>query len=185
MMLDAPLAPTLDADADDRTGLPAQSRLTIIDGDVHPAARSNETCKPFLPARWREHLRDLRLAAQARHELRALSEVGAARAGAMPGRRRRPSGLDLDLIRSQYLDAYGIEYGILGAARRCPARASSTAISRAALATAVNDWQSRMVHQARAALQVSIVVPYEDAEAAAAEIERCADDPALRAGASC
>ena len=56
MMLDAPLAPTLETDADDRTARSAQSRLAIIDGDVHPAMRSSNDLKPYLPARWREHL---------------------------------------------------------------------------------------------------------------------------------
>ena len=50
MMLDAPLAPTLETDADDRTARSAQSRLAIIDGDVHPAMRSSNDLKPYLPA---------------------------------------------------------------------------------------------------------------------------------------
>ena len=33
MMLDAPLPPTLDIEADDRTPRPAETRLKIIDGD--------------------------------------------------------------------------------------------------------------------------------------------------------
>ena len=56
MMLDAPLAPVLEADIDDRPGKEAQSRLKIIDGDVHPALRSTNDLNPYLPARWREHL---------------------------------------------------------------------------------------------------------------------------------
>ena len=56
MMLDAPLAPELETDADQRLKREAQSRLKIIDGDVHPAARSIDDIKAFLPQRWREHL---------------------------------------------------------------------------------------------------------------------------------
>jgi hypothetical protein len=55
MMLDAPLAPELQADAGRLTG-ETPSRLKIIDGDVHPAPRSIDDIKAFLPQRWKEHL---------------------------------------------------------------------------------------------------------------------------------
>jgi hypothetical protein len=56
MTLDAPLTPTLDADADRDPGGAQQARLKIIDGDVHPAARSMADVKQFLSPCWREHL---------------------------------------------------------------------------------------------------------------------------------
>ncbi|HUC46874.1 MAG TPA: hypothetical protein VMR94_10000, partial [Hyphomicrobiaceae bacterium] len=55
MMLDAPLAPELQADAG-RLKRETPTRLKIIDGDVHPAPRSVDDIKAFLPQRWREHL---------------------------------------------------------------------------------------------------------------------------------
>ena len=115
MMLDAPLAPTLDVEADDRTGRPAQSRLKIIDGDVHPALRSVDDLKAFLPARWREHLEiyGSRRKLGMSYEPYPKSAPRACRRDAWPENGGNP-GSDLDLIRSQYLDAYGIEYGILG-----------------------------------------------------------------------
>ena len=54
MILDAPLAP--EADADRRSGPDTQTRLEIIDGDVHPALRSPADLKPYMPARWWEVL---------------------------------------------------------------------------------------------------------------------------------
>ena len=55
-MLDAPLAPDARRRCRRRTGPDAQTRLKIIDGDVHPALRSVADLKPYLPARWWEHL---------------------------------------------------------------------------------------------------------------------------------
>jgi predicted TIM-barrel fold metal-dependent hydrolase len=140
MTLDAPLAPARDADADQRPGTDAETRLKIIDGDVHPALRSIADLKAFLPARWREHL-------------------------------------DLDLIRKQYLDAYGIEYGILGPLGISGHSELNQEFS-AALASAANDWQREHFTQPEPRLRSAIVVPTEHAEAAVAEIERRADDPA-------
>ena len=54
MMLDAPLAP--DADINHRSGPDADTRLKIIDGDVHPAPRALADLKPYMPARWWEYL---------------------------------------------------------------------------------------------------------------------------------
>ena len=115
MMLDAPLAPDLDIDADRRTGPEAQTRLKIIDGDVHPAMRSANDLKPYLPARWREHLEiyGSRRKLGMGYEPYPKSAPRACRRDAWPDDGGVP-GSNLDLIRSQYLDAYGIEYGILG-----------------------------------------------------------------------
>ena len=47
---------TPDADADPRVRAHAQSRLKIIDGDVHPALRSLDDLKPYLSKQWWECL---------------------------------------------------------------------------------------------------------------------------------
>ncbi len=53
----------------------------------------------------------------------------------------------------------------------------------AAVCHAMNEWQLHEWLAPEPRLKGSIVVPYEDAEAAVAEIERYANDPAFRAGA--
>jgi hypothetical protein len=115
MMLDAPLAPALDTDADRGPGGHAETRLKIIDGDVHPTVRSMADLKAFLPARWREHLEvyGSRRKLGMGYEPYPKSAPRACRRDAWPEGGGNP-GSDLDLIRKQYLDAYGIEYGILG-----------------------------------------------------------------------
>src|SRR5690242_21871651 len=115
MMLHGPLAPTLDIEADDRTPRPAEARLKIIDGDVHPAPRSVDDIKAFLPQRWREHLEvyGSRRKLGMNYEPYPKSTPRACRRDAWPDDGGHP-GSNLDLIRSQFLDAYGIEYGILG-----------------------------------------------------------------------
>ena len=84
---------------------------------MHPALRSHGRLKPYpVAALVRASARPTARAAQPACRLRALSEVGAAR---LPprrlarGRRHRRAPTSTS-CREQHLDAYGIEYGILG-----------------------------------------------------------------------
>ncbi len=178
MMLDAPLAPSLDAEADPRPDPKAKTRLAIIDSDVHPALRSLADLKPYLSPRWREHLETY--GSRRRHGMNfepyPKSTPKACRRDAWP-EDGGPPGSNLDLIRSQYLDAYGIEFGILGPLGTSGQSEINPEFS-AALAAASNDWQRDVFAKPEPRLKASIVVPYEHAEASVAEIERCADDPA-------
>ena len=126
MILDAPLAPARDTDADQRPGTDAETRLKIIDGDVHPALRSIADLKAFLPARWREHLEiyGSRRKLGMGYEPYPKSAPRACRRDAWPDNGGYP-GSDLDLIRKQYLDAYGIKTVSLDRSAS-PATASST-----------------------------------------------------------
>ena len=123
------------------TGAPAQARLKIIDGDVHPAVRSMADLKPFLSPRWREHLEvyGSRRRLGMGYEPYPKSAPRACRRDAWPEGGGNP-GSDLDLIRTQYLDAYGIEYGILGPLGVSGQSELNQEFS-AALASATNDWQ--------------------------------------------
>jgi predicted TIM-barrel fold metal-dependent hydrolase len=176
MMLDAPLA--LDADADPRPDAPAESRLAVIDSDVHPALRSVADLKPYLAPRWRDHLDTY---GSRRHhgmnfEPYPKSAPRACRRDAWP-ENGGPPGSDLDLIRSQYLDPYGIEVGMLGPLG-VSGQSEINAHFSAALASAINDWQRDTFARPEPRLKASIVMPAENAEASVAEIERCANDPA-------
>jgi uncharacterized protein len=179
MMLDAPLAPTLEAETGPRPDAQSKSRLAIIDSDVHPALRSSADLKPYLSARWWEHL--VTYGSRRRHgmsfEPYPKSAPRAARRDAWP-EDGGPPGSNLDLIRAQYLDAYGIEFGILGPLGPSGQSEINPQFS-AALASASNDWQRDTFVRPEPRLKASIVVPSENAEAAVAEIERCADDPAF------
>ena len=41
-----------------RAAMP-QSRLSVVDCDIHPILRSESQILPFLPARWREHMQTI------------------------------------------------------------------------------------------------------------------------------
>src|SRR6516225_9342912 len=156
MTLDAPLAPSLEAETRRQTGTHSQTQLKIIDGDVHPAPRSLADLKPFLSPRWREHLEiyGSRRRLGMSFEPYPKSAPRACRRDAWPDEGGNP-GSDLDLIRSQYLDAYGIEYGILGPLGLTGHSELNQEFS-AALTAAVNDWQKELFAKPEPRLKAGI-----------------------------
>jgi predicted TIM-barrel fold metal-dependent hydrolase len=176
MMLDAPLAPTLEAD--DKVAPAAHVRLGIIDGDVHPAPRSVADFKPYLSSRWWEYLQTYgaRRRSGMSHEPYPKSAPRACRRDAWPEEGGAP-GSSLTLMQEQYLDAYGIEFGILGPLGLTGQSELNLDLS-AAITSAVNDWQRETFTRPEPRLKSSIVVPYEDAAASVREIDKRAPDPA-------
>jgi len=86
-----------------------------------------------------------------------------------------PPGCSLPLLQKQHLDPNGIAFGMLIALGRGIFEERNQHFAEA-LSTAINDWQAeRWVDQDRR-LVAAIIVPQEDAEFAAAEIERRAPD---------
>ena len=152
-----------------------ETRLGIVDCDIHPMLRSERALFPYLARRWRDELETFGL--RTRNPF-----VGSyAFPKATPALSRRdtwpqaggPPGSDLGFMRQQHLDRYGIETGILqvlipsGKDQRNPAFG-------AALCTALNDWQIAEWTKPEPRLKASITIPAEDAEASVAEIERSA-----------
>jgi uncharacterized protein len=176
MMLDAPL--TADVEGNREGPATPEIRFKIIDGDVHPALRALGDLKPYLLAHWWEHLQTYgsRKRSGMQIEPYPKSAPRACRRDAWPDD-GSPPGSNLDLIRSQYLDAYGVEYGMLGPLGMSGQSEINVAFS-AAMTSAVNDWQRDFFARPEPRLKAGIVVPYEDAEASVREIERCVDDPA-------
>ena len=181
MMLDAPLAPPWKPTPTIAPAIRAQTRLADHRRRrASGAALELSDLKPYLPAHWWEHLQTYgtRRTHGMSFEPYPKSAPRACRRDAWPedGGAAR---LDLDLIRAQYLDAYGIEFGILGPLG-VTGQGEVNLDFCAALASAVNDWQRDTFARPEPRLQGSaIVVPYEDGAASAAEIERCAADPAF------
>ncbi len=148
-------------------------RAAIIDCDIHPAPASEAALDPYLPARWRElrHQFGLRIPQGGYYPK---MNPNAARLDAWPPT-GGPPGSDLAFLREQLLDAWDIEYGILNPlaeAVKLPNVAFGSGIARA-----LNDWQVAEWLDPEPRLRASVVVAYEDAVAAAAEIDRCARDP--------
>jgi uncharacterized protein len=175
MMLDAPLTP--EAEAEERADAKPQARLAIIDGDMHPALRSVADLKPYMAAQWWEMLATY--GSRRRHGMIAFepypkSAPRACRRDAWPAD-GGPPGSNLDLIRRQYLDLYGIEHAMMG-----PLGVSGQGEVNmdlgAALASAINDWQREHFTRPEPRLRAGLVVT-DDAEASVREIERCGPDP--------
>jgi predicted TIM-barrel fold metal-dependent hydrolase len=178
MQLDAPHKPEAEAQGGDGQAVVRPNRLAVIDGDVHPAWKSIEDLRPFLSKQWWEHLQTYgsrRKNGSVYGEPYPKSAPLACRRDAWPEEGGRP-GSSLSLMQSQYLDACGVEFGILGPLGTTGQGEFNQDFS-AAMCSAVNDWQLAAFTQPEKRLKAGIVVPYEDGAASAKEIERCAPDP--------
>ncbi|HET9222928.1 MAG TPA: amidohydrolase family protein [Roseiflexaceae bacterium] len=149
------------------------THTAVIDCDIHNTMPSHETLARYLPERWRRQLAGYGLRFYALGAYYPRLNPNAARTDAWP-----PGGIpgsDLEFMREQLLDAWGIEYGILNPlylAGEQPNPAYSEA-----LAQGLNEWQIAEWLEPEPRLRASLVVPYEDGQLAAAEIDRHGADP--------
>ena len=154
------------------------AKLSLIDCDIHPTAKSTEEFRPFMSRRWWEHLttygsgvrqgfKDM-LAHPRMQEAVSRGDTWPPNGG--------PPGSDLDFMRKQHLDAYGIDVGNLIPLRQ-NAGSQRNLEYGAALCRAVNDWEIDKFCRQEPRLRASIVVPCDDPDSAIAEIDRCANDP--------
>ena len=154
-----------------------RSKVGIVDSDIHNAVPSASSLKPYLSARWQRHQE--MIGTRGNHGFVKGTPYPKGSPNAARGDTWPPSGLppgaDLDFMREQHLDALDIEYGVLNCLERTGEQLNEE--YGAALARAVNDWQIAEWLEKEPRLRASIVVPYENAEFAAAEIDRVADHP--------
>jgi len=154
---------------------PGQTKLGIVDCDVHHATRSPQDLYPFLSHQWREHL--------ATYGSRRPSPF----TGASPFFKSAPAlsrhdtwppnggspGSDLKFLQEQLLDRYGIAFGMLHLLTVTGMDQRNQDFA-AAMCRAINQWQYHTWTQQDQRLKAAIVVPGEDAAAAVAEIEHWA-----------
>lgn len=142
--------------------------VPIIDCDIHVLPASPQTLRTYLPESWRHHYElfgsrgpmGIAYPRASRH---------AARADSWPPR-GGPPGSDLDFLRIQLLDTWGISFGILN-----PLLGAGTQRNLdfgAAMASAINEWQIAEWLEPEPRLRGSLSVAYEDGELAAREIDR-------------
>jgi predicted TIM-barrel fold metal-dependent hydrolase len=150
---------------------PATTRLAIADCDIHPAQRTPRDLDPWLPQQWRDYAAQygtLRRLGMHKGPAYPKSQPDASRRDAYPPEGGR-QGSSPSFMAEQLLDANNVVLGILNPL------ASGEGVSNpdysAALCRAVNHWQEEVWLAADSRLRASIVVPYEFADAAAAEIE--------------
>ncbi len=145
-----------------------------IDCDLHPAVPDVAALMPYLDDFWREHLTERRID-QSPFML-------ASYAPNLPQSARqdwRPAkgvpGASLDALRAHALDPFGTRFAIANVLHGAVALFNCD--MAAALCKAVNDWIAQEWLDREPRLRASILVPPQDSELAAAEIERCASDP--------
>jgi len=153
-----------------------KARLEIVDCDIHPK-NSLEDLRPYLSNRWWDYLhtygRRSRHGFVSGYPFPKMTPI-ASRRDAWPPTGGGP-GSDLDFMREQHLDHYGIDYGILNPLAPSGQGDQNAGLSTA-LAFATNECQIARWAGRDKRLKASVVVPYEDPEASVQEIRRRAGD---------
>lgn len=149
------------------------NNVPIIDCDIHNVVPSINTLIPYLPEHWQEYVTqsDLKGPGPGLYSPKALTE-------AWPETKPEsgnPPGSDLDLLRAQALDSLGSAYAILNCAYAV--ESVHNPYGAAAFASAVNDWQRAEWLEKEPRLRASLVVPSQEPELAAQEIDRMGDYP--------
>jgi predicted TIM-barrel fold metal-dependent hydrolase len=150
-----------------------KSELRVIDCDLHPAAPNILELEPYLPAYWREYTAQTAFKGPidtAYPPARAIS----ARPDYVPAS-GDPPGSDLDMLRSQALDAWGARAGILNCIYAV--EGVRNPYGAAALASAANDWLIACWLEREPRLRASLIVPIQQPDMAAREIDRVGGYP--------
>jgi predicted TIM-barrel fold metal-dependent hydrolase len=151
-----------------------KTKLEVVDCDFHPRI-AYEQLKPHLSDRWWQYLHTYGIRQRHGHakgyQFPKITPL-ASRRDAWPPT-GGPPGSDIDFIRKQHLDFYGIGHAIL--TPLSPAGfGEQNADFSAAMATAANEAQAEFWVGEEPRFRASICVPYEDGVAAAREVRRCA-----------
>jgi uncharacterized protein len=144
----------------------------VIDSDVHCNVPSVRVLFPYLSEYWRETIEQTGFNGATDTAYPAGAALSA-RPGSTP--ETGPPGSDLDLLRTQALDAQNVEYAILNCAYAVDGIRNP--YGAAAIASAVNDWQIAEWLDREPRLRASIVIPSQDPDLAAKEIDRVGDHP--------
>ena len=140
----------------------------VIDCDLHNTVPSIHALVPYLSTHWREYITQSAFRGPSDTAYPAGAPTST-RPGAKP-LDGSPPGSSLALLQQHVLDRYNVDIGILTCAYAIESIHNPDAA--AALASAVNDWQVAewLDHEPR--LRASIVVPSQQPEMAAREIDR-------------
>jgi predicted TIM-barrel fold metal-dependent hydrolase len=153
-----------------------ETKLDIVDCDFHPKM-TLEQLRPYLSNQWWSYLQTY--GNRSRHGYAkgyAYPKMTpqAARRDAWPPSGGLPAS-DLDFCRKQHLDFYGINYAIMNPLSPTGQGDQNVELS-IAMATAANEAQLAHWSDKDSRLKSSVVVPYEDGAASAAEIHKRAGD---------
>ena len=147
--------------------------LPVIDCDLHNRTPSLEMLYPYLPDHWRDHCEESGFFGPDANDYPEGAPTSTRPEITEPSADRPQS--DLALLREHALDPWGVQYGILTCAYR--AQSVHNEDLAAALASAINDWQIEHWLDPEPRLRGSLIVPSQNPELAAREIERLGDHP--------
>jgi predicted TIM-barrel fold metal-dependent hydrolase len=158
--------------------IPAQSRLRLIDCDVHHALRDMSDLYPYLAKQWRDHLDSygVRMAVPFSASSPYPKAAPALSRGDAWPPGGGPPGSDLGFLQEQLLDRYDVEYGMLHLLTPQGMDQRNQDLG-AALCRAINSWVVEHWTSRDKRLRAAIMVPGEDTAAAVAEIEHWAGHP--------
>ena len=144
-----------------------------IDCDLHPGMPGVSALLPYLDDYWRDQFSNRHID---RMPFSLSSYPPSSPLSARPDWRppSGPPGGDLDLIRRQALDPFGVRYAICNPLHGAVALFNED--MAAALCGAVNDWVAAELLDREPRLRASILVPAQSAELSVREIERMAPD---------
>jgi hypothetical protein len=149
---------------------PKRVGAAFIDCDHHPELDSVKDLYPYLSQHWRDYIDTYGTRAPAGgYYPRFMDHIEDARP---PSGRR--SGSEYDYVKTNFLDRWNMVYGIL--TPLSPAGRQLNYDLNIALAAATNEWLVAEWLDREPRYRSSIIVPYEDAPAAVAEIKRRAHD---------
>ncbi|MBD8065135.1 amidohydrolase [Devosia sp. PTR5] len=147
------------------------SNSGVVDCDIHPAIKSFEDLRPYMSRHWWDYYTTYGLRS------RQAFVKGTPYPKIAPSAMRRDAwpetglpGSDLDMMRRQHLDAHNIQLGVLNPLN--PSGGDLNVDFSAALCSATNDWLVDTWTSRESRLKASIMVPYEDGQASAAEIHK-------------
>ncbi|MGZ3310975.1 MAG: amidohydrolase family protein, partial [Xanthobacteraceae bacterium] len=154
----------------------AKARVGIFDCDIHPKS-SLEDLRPYLSNRWWDYLQTY--GQRQRHGYvkgfpYPKSQPLASRRDSWPPGGGLPAS-DLDFMREQHLDFYGIEWGIMNPLSPTGQGEQNDELS-AAMAFAANEYQLEGWNRRDPRLKASVVIPYENSEMSCTEIRKRAGD---------
>jgi predicted TIM-barrel fold metal-dependent hydrolase len=154
----------------------AKPQVGIIDCDIHPKS-SLEDLRPYLSNRWWDYL--LTYGQHQRHGYvkgfpYPKSQPLASRRDSWPPGGGLPAS-DLDFMREQHLDLYGIEWAIMNPLSPSGQGEQNDELS-AAMAFAANEYQLEGWNRRDPRLKASVVIPYENSELSCVEIRKRAGD---------
>jgi len=159
----------------EQTSAARKTPVAAIDCDIHNTTASNKTLLKYLPERWKRHHEQFGGHAHS-GAYYPRANLNAARTDSWPPS-GLPPGADLDFMREQLLDYWGLAYGVLNPLNGAGAQLNLD--YAAALCAATNEWQLAEWTGPEPRLRASLIVPYEDGELAAREIHRLGDNPSF------